>query len=108
VGVLVIARRGLVHIHRIIFGAIVLGLAMLLLGFSPGGGVAVPVVLLVGMASILYMTRLKKRRSGSRLVSNSLRSGIQWGGQTPTEFGKRQMLCRIHLPLEEAGDFFGG
>lgn len=56
VSALVVAHRGLVHMRHIIFGAIVLGLTMLLLGFSPGVGVAVPVVFLVGMASILYMT----------------------------------------------------
>jgi MFS family permease len=56
VSALVIARRGLVHMRHIIFGAIALGLTMLLLGFTPGIGVAVPVAFLVGMASILYMT----------------------------------------------------
>ena len=37
-------------------GAFALGLAMLLLAFVPGVGLAVPAVFLVGMASILYLT----------------------------------------------------
>lgn len=56
VSALVVAHRGLVRMRHIIFGAIALGLTMLLLGSTPGVGVAVPVVFLVGMASILYMT----------------------------------------------------
>ncbi len=56
VSALIVARRGLVRMRHIIFGAIALGLAMLLLASAPGVGFAAPVAFLVGMASILYMT----------------------------------------------------
>jgi MFS family permease len=56
VSALVVAHRGLVRMRHIIFGATALGLTMLLLGCTSGVGVAVPVVFLVGMASILYLT----------------------------------------------------
>jgi predicted MFS family arabinose efflux permease len=56
VSALVVAHRGLVRIRHIIFGAVALGLAMLLLASVPGVGFAVPAVFLVGMACILYLT----------------------------------------------------
>jgi MFS family permease len=56
VSALVVAHRGLVRMRHIIFGAVALGFAMLILAFVPGVGAAVPAVFLVGMASILYLT----------------------------------------------------
>jgi MFS family permease len=56
VSALVVAHRGLVRIRHIILGAVALGLTMLLLASAPGVGFAVPAVLLVGMACILYLT----------------------------------------------------
>jgi MFS family permease len=53
---LVVAHRGLVRLRHIIFGALALGLAMLLLAGAPGIGFAAPAVFLVGMATILYLT----------------------------------------------------
>ena len=56
VSALVVAHRGFVHVRHAVIGAAALGVAMLLLGVVPGVGLAVPAVLLVGMASILYTT----------------------------------------------------
>jgi predicted MFS family arabinose efflux permease len=56
VSALAVAHRGLVRMRHIIFGAVALGFAMLILAFVPGVGAAVPAVFLVGMASILYLT----------------------------------------------------
>jgi len=56
VSALVVAHRSLVRMRHIIFGAVALGSAMLILAFTPGVGAAVPAVFLVGMASILYLT----------------------------------------------------
>jgi predicted MFS family arabinose efflux permease len=53
---LVVAHRGLVRLRHIVFGALALGLAMLLLAGAPGIGFAAPAVFLVGMATILYLT----------------------------------------------------
>jgi len=53
---LIVAHRGLVRMVHIVFGALALGLTMLLLGFVPGVETAVPAVFLVGMASVVYMT----------------------------------------------------
>ena len=53
---LIVAHRGLVRMVHIIFGALALGLTMLLLAFVPGVEIAVPAVFLVGMASVVYMT----------------------------------------------------
>ena len=53
---LVVAHRSLVRLRHAVLGAFALGLAMLLLAFVPGVGLAVPAVFLVGMASILYLT----------------------------------------------------
>lgn len=56
VSAMIVAHRGLVQIRHIIFGALLLGIAMLVFAFTPGVGAAVAVVFFVGMASILYMT----------------------------------------------------
>jgi len=53
---LLVANRNLVRLRHIIFGAVCLGLTMLLLGLVPGVGLAVPAIFLVGMSSVLYMT----------------------------------------------------
>jgi MFS family permease len=53
---LVVANRGLVAIRHIIRGAGALGITLLLLAGVPGVGIAFPVVFLVGVAGILYMT----------------------------------------------------
>lgn len=56
VSALIVAHRSLVRMRHIIFGAVALGFAMLILAFVPGVWAAVPAVFLVGMASILYLT----------------------------------------------------
>lgn len=56
VGALVIANRGLVSILTIVIGAALLGICMLALGSVPGVYGAFPIMLLLGGASILYMT----------------------------------------------------
>jgi MFS family permease len=53
---LIVAQRRLVEMRHIILGATSLGIAMLLLAAVPGVWTAVPVIFLVGMASVLYMT----------------------------------------------------
>lgn len=53
---LIVASRGLVGIRHIIFGAVALGVTMLLLASVSEVRVAVPVVFFMGMASILYTT----------------------------------------------------
>jgi MFS family permease len=53
---LIVANRSLVWMRHILFGAVALGFAMLVLAFAPGALAAVPAVFLVGMASILYLT----------------------------------------------------
>ncbi len=56
VGALVVANRGLVSIRTIVIGAALLGICMLALGSVPGVHGAFPIMLLLGGASILYMT----------------------------------------------------
>jgi MFS family permease len=56
VSALIVAHRSLVRMRHIIFGAVALGFAMLILAFVPGVWAAVPAMFLVGMASILYLT----------------------------------------------------
>ncbi len=51
----VVARRNLVTMRHILVGAVAMGLAMLGLSAVPNIGVAIPVVFLVGVASILYI-----------------------------------------------------
>jgi MFS family permease len=53
---LLVAHRGLVQMRHIIAGAIAMGVSLLLLAAVPTVALAVPVVFLVGMASILYLT----------------------------------------------------
>jgi len=50
------AHRGLTRLRHIILGAVLLGVAMLLLAPVSSVQLAAPIVLLIGMASILYMT----------------------------------------------------
>jgi MFS family permease len=56
VSALIVARRGRVTLTNIIRGAAAMGSAMLLLALAPGISTAMPAALLVGMASVLYMT----------------------------------------------------
>jgi MFS family permease len=56
VSALVVAHRGMVRMQHIIIGAVALGLAMLILSAVPGISLAIPVIFLVGVASILYTT----------------------------------------------------
>lgn len=56
VSALVVARRGLIKIRHVIFGAAALGVSMLLLSVVPGITLAFVVVFFVGVASILYTT----------------------------------------------------
>jgi MFS family permease len=56
VAALVVAHRGMVRLRHTILGAAALGVTMLLLAAAPDVAVAAPVVFLVGMASILYLT----------------------------------------------------
>ena len=53
---LVVAHRALVRIRHVILGALAVGVVMLVLAVVPGVTAAFPVVFLLGMASILYMT----------------------------------------------------
>lgn len=53
---LIIARKGLTRMRHIVVGAAAFGVTLLLLGFSPGIDTAIPIIFLVGMASILYTT----------------------------------------------------
>jgi MFS family permease len=52
----VVARRSMVQIRHVIFGAAALGAAMLLLAWSSAIWAALLMALLLGMASVLYMT----------------------------------------------------
>jgi MFS family permease len=56
VSALVVARRGLIKIRHVIFGAAALGISMLALSAVPGIISAFVVVFFVGVASILYTT----------------------------------------------------
>jgi MFS family permease len=53
---LVVANRELVHLRNVLIGAGAFGCALLLLAATPSLGVAVPVLLLLGVTSILYFT----------------------------------------------------
>jgi MFS family permease len=53
---LLIAHRAMVRMRHIISGAVAMGITMLLLAAAPTVAIAIPVVFLVGMASILYLT----------------------------------------------------
>jgi MFS family permease len=56
VSALLVAHRGLVQLRHIIRGAVALGATMLVFACVPDVALALPVIFLVGMASILYMT----------------------------------------------------
>src|SRR5581483_6194245 len=56
VSALLVAHRNLVRMAHILWGALALGGAMLVLSFVPNAGFAMPAVFLVGMGSILYLT----------------------------------------------------
>lgn len=56
IAALIVANRGLVSIRSIVIGSALLGLCMLVLGSVPAVAGAFPVMLLLGGASILYMT----------------------------------------------------
>ncbi|MBA3870112.1 MAG: MFS transporter [Anaerolineae bacterium] len=53
---LVVANRGFVQMRHILYGAAALGITMLILAAAPNVGIALPLMFLVGVASILYMT----------------------------------------------------
>jgi MFS family permease len=53
---LLVARRNLVQLRHIVIGSMALGIAILALGAAPNLAAAVPIVFLVGVTSILYMT----------------------------------------------------
>lgn len=53
---LVVANRGLVSVRTIVIGSALLGACMLALGSVPSARAAFPIMLLLGGASILYMT----------------------------------------------------
>ena len=53
---LIVAHQSLVGMKNIIFGAAALGVTMLALAAAPSVAVAVPIIFLMGMASILYLT----------------------------------------------------
>ena len=56
VSALVVANRSLVRVRHIVMGSFAFGAAMVALAPAPNMVVAVPVVFLVGVTSILYMT----------------------------------------------------
>jgi MFS family permease len=56
VSALVVASRNLMKVHHIIVGAAAFGVAMIVMSVVPNIGVALPLVFLVGVTSILYMT----------------------------------------------------
>jgi MFS family permease len=53
---LVVARYNLVRVRHVIIGASTFGAAMFALAFAPDIAVTVPIVFLIGITSILYMT----------------------------------------------------
>ena len=53
---LVVANRQLVHLRNVLIGAGSFGVVLLLLSVTPALGVAVPVLLALGVTSILYFT----------------------------------------------------
>jgi MFS family permease len=56
VSALVVAGHNLVKVRHIIIGALAFGVAMVVLAVVPSIGLSIPVVFLVGVTSILYMT----------------------------------------------------
>ncbi|HZZ47669.1 MAG TPA: MFS transporter [Pseudonocardia sp.] len=55
-GTLVVARRAVVRLHSIVWGAAAFGVALLLLGVTPNLTVAYPLAALVGGTSVAYLT----------------------------------------------------
>jgi MFS family permease len=53
---LVVAHRQLVHLRNVLIGGAAFGVALVLLAATPGLAVAVPVLLALGVTSILYFT----------------------------------------------------
>jgi MFS family permease len=53
---LVVANRQLVHLRNVLIGGGLFGIALLLLALTPGIALAVPVLIFIGVASILYFT----------------------------------------------------
>jgi MFS family permease len=53
---LVVANRQLVHLRNVLIGATAFGVALLLLAVTPSLGLAIPVLLALGVSSILYFT----------------------------------------------------
>jgi hypothetical protein len=53
---LVVAHRQLVHLRNVLIGGAAFGVALVLLALTPGLAVAVPVLLALGVTSILYFT----------------------------------------------------
>ncbi|HVC36043.1 MAG TPA: MFS transporter [Candidatus Dormibacteraeota bacterium] len=56
VSALFIANRGLVKMRHVIIGAVSVGVTMIVLTFCPSLTLAIPIVFLLGLATILYMT----------------------------------------------------
>jgi MFS family permease len=56
VSALVVAHRGLVQMRHILIGAVAMGVAMLLMGVAPNVPVALPLMFVVGVTSIMFMT----------------------------------------------------
>ena len=56
VSALLVAHRNMVRMTHILWGAVALGVSMLLLAFVPNAAMAMIAVFLVGMGSILYLT----------------------------------------------------
>ena len=72
---LIVAHRNLVQMKHIIWGAVAMGISMLALGIVPRVGFAVPVIFLLGMASILYntaTTTMVQTESDSKMVGRVL------------------------------------
>jgi MFS family permease len=51
---LIVAQRSMVRIRHVIYGAMALGIASLLVAITPSIGLALPAIFLLGAASILY------------------------------------------------------
>ena len=53
---LIVARRQMVHLRHIIFGALAMGAAMLMLAITPNVGLALAATFLVGTTAIIFNT----------------------------------------------------
>jgi MFS family permease len=56
IGSLIIARRRIIQLRHVIFGAFALGAAMVILSLVPNKSLALPAGFILGLASIMYMT----------------------------------------------------